>query len=326
VGRVLVTGATGFTGSALSRRLRDEGEEVVAFVRPSSRVVALEAMGVECRAVDITRKGAVDASFEPFDRVFHIAAAYRTEHASRDEFRRVNVEATRHLLEAARGVGVGRFVHCSTVGVQGKIDDPPADEDYRLKPGDHYQQTKLEGEQLARAAFADGLPGVVVRPVGVYGPGDVRFLKLFRPIQRGYFVMIGTGRTLYHLTYIDDLIDGFLLASRREEALGGVFTVAGKQYTTIGELVELIANVLGTRQPRWRVPFAPVYAASVGCEEVCRVLGIAPPLYRRRVEFFQFDRAFAIDRARRVLGYEPKVGLRDGLARTGEWYRREGLL
>lgn len=326
MGRVLVTGATGFTGQALSRRLVAEGEQVVAFVRATSRTEPLEELGVECCRVDIRDGREVRMAFEPFDRVFHVAAAYRTEHAERDEFRRVNVEATRHLLEAAREVGVGRFVHTSTVGVQGEIQDPPADEQYRTRPGDHYQETKLEGERIALRHFAEGLSGTVVRPVGIHGPGDTRFLKLFRAIARGVFVMIGKGDVLYHLTYIDDLVDGFLLASRQPEALGQVFTIAGPEYTTIRELVNRIADLLGKPHPRLRVPLAPVHGAAVLCERLCRPLGLAPPLYPRRVEFFQLDRAFTTEKARRLLGFTPKVGLDEGLARTAEWYRREGLL
>lgn len=326
MGSALVTGASGFTGKALCRRLRADGERVVAFVRATSHTADLEAMGVECRIVDLPDAADVRAHFEPFDRVFHIAAAYRTEHADKDEFNAVNVEATRHLLAAARATGVGRFVHCSTVGVQGEIEDPPADEDYRVKPGDHYQESKLEGERIARQAFADGQPGAVVRPVGIYGPGDTRFLKLFRPISRGRFVMIGSGKSLYHMTYIDDLVQGFVLAGTEPEALGQVFTIGGPRYTTLRELVNEIADVLGKPHPRLRVPLAPVLAAAVVCEKVCAPLGINPPLYPRRVEFFQLDRAFSIDRARKRLGYEPRFDLREGLTRTAEWYREQGMI
>lgn len=324
--QLLVTGASGFTGGALCRRLVEEGHEVVAFVRPSSRAQPLRELGVICRELDITEPRQVQDAFEPFDCVFHVAAAYRTEHANRDEFPLVNVQATRNLLEAARQARVGRFVHCSTVGVQGEIEDAPADEEYRYRPGDHYQQTKLEGEQLARQYFAEGLPGTVVRPVGIYGPGDRRFLKLFRPISRGHFVMLGTGRTLYHMTYIDDLVNGFLLASRQPNAVGQVFTIAGERYTTLTELVDLIAETLGRRLRRWRVPLAPVLAAAGACERVCRVLGVAPPLYRRRVEFFCLDRAFRIEKARKLLGYQPQVDLREGLQRTARWYRDQKLI
>ena len=324
--RVLVTGATGFTGQALCRRLVGDGEQVVALVRPTSKTDELRSMGVECRKLDIRNPNEVVDGLSGIGVVYHLAAAYRAELADRAEFERVNVDATRNLLEGAKRHKVKRFVHCSTVGVQGRIDDPPAAEDYRCKPTDHYQESKLEGELLARKYFQDGIPGCVVRPVGIYGPRDTRFLKLFRAVGGGYFVMIGGGKTLYHLTYIEDLVEGIVLAGRRQEAIGEVFTIAGPEYTTIRELVVLLADVLQKPHPRWRVPFWPVYGAAVACDAMCRPFGISPPLYPRRVEFFHHDRAFTIAKARRLLGYEPKVALRDGLALTAEWYRGQGLL
>ncbi len=164
------------------QRLVQDGEQVVAFVRGSnqnsgnSKIEKLKALGIECREVDLkNREDVMDAS-HGIGLVFHLAAAYRTEHSNRDEFRLINVEGTRHLLGAAKKARVKRFVHCSTVGVQGEIENPPADENYRFKPGDHYQESKMVGERLAMKYFSEGLPGVVVRPVGIYGPGDTRFL------------------------------------------------------------------------------------------------------------------------------------------------------
>lgn len=324
--KILVTGATGFTGGYLCKRLVKDGEQVVAFVRASSNTQLLVELGVECRVVDICDAQSVNDNFSDIDRVYHIAAAWRTEHADRDEFHRVNVEASRNLLEAAKAADVKMFVHCSTVGVQGDITDPPADEEYRFQPGDHYQQTKLDGELLARDYFSNGLRGAVFRPVGIYGPGDTRFLKLFRPVNKGTFVMVGSGKTLYHMTYIDDLIDGIILVGTREEALGEVFTLAGGEYTTLAELVNTIADALKKPHPKLRVPFYPVYIASIICDRVCRTLGIEPFLYPRRVEFFYKDRAFDISKAKRLLGFEPKVSLKEGLKKTAQWYQNEGLL
>jgi nucleoside-diphosphate-sugar epimerase len=324
--KVLVTGATGFTGGKVAQRLVETGSKVVAFVRPTSNTDKLKRLGIECRVVDIRDAEDVTRNFDDITKVFHIAAAYRSEHADLTEFRAVNVDGTRNLLEAATQTGVKRFVHCSTVGVQGEIEHPPASEDYRLKPGDHYQQSKLDGEILALEYFRDRLPGTVVRPVGIYGPGDTRFLKLFKPIQNGRFVMIGDGNVLYHMTYIDDLVDGFILAGQREEALGEVFTIAGPEYTTIKELVNQIAIVLDRKPPRFRVPFLPVYWAAVICDALCRTVNISPPLYPRRVEFFELDRAFSTQKAEALLGYKPRVALSEGLRRTAEWYKENGLI
>jgi nucleoside-diphosphate-sugar epimerase len=326
VERVLVTGATGFTGKALCERLRKDGVGVTAFVRPSSNVARLQEIGVECVQTDITDAEAVERDFDTFDVIYHIAAAYRTEHSSEDMFNVVNVGATRNLLEAAKKQGVGRFVHCSTVGVQGEIDDPPADEEYRFKPGDHYQESKKEGELLARRYFDEGVPGTVFRPVGIYGPGDTRFLKLFKPVSRGMFVMIGSGKVLYHMTYIDDLVDGILLCGSRPEAVGEVFTLGGERYTTLRELVDLIAEVQGKSKTGVRIPYAPVYWASVVCDSLCKKIGVSPPIYPRRVEFFSKDRAFSIEKAKRLLGYAPRVDLREGLSRTAAWYKDQGMI
>lgn len=326
MGEILVTGATGFTGSALCRRLVADGHQVVAFVRGSSRTDVLEEIGARCVVVDLANRQAVLAAWGDFKKVFHIAAAYRTEHSTTDEFTKVNVEGTRNLLDAAKAKGVERFVHCSTVGVQGEIDAPPADEDYRFNPGDHYQESKLQGELLARRYFDAGLPGVVFRPVGIYGPGDTRFLKLFKSIAKGMFVMIGSGQVLYHMTYIDDLIDGIILCGNVEGVEGEVFTLGGEKFTTLKELVTEIAGILKTSYPKIRIPFLPVFWASVICDKVCKIINVSPPIYPRRVEFFSKDRAFSIDKAKKMLGYQPKVSLHEGLQRTADWYRANGFL
>jgi nucleoside-diphosphate-sugar epimerase len=138
--------------------------------------------------------------------------------------------------------------------------------------------------------------------------------------------MIGSGKTLYHMTYIDDLVDGIILTGNRKEALGEVFTLAGGSYTTLRELVNAIADALNKPHPRWRIPFYPVFLASIVCDRVCRALGIEPVLYPRRVEFFYKDRAFDISKAKRLLGYQPKTGLEEGLKRTADWYRKEDML
>jgi nucleoside-diphosphate-sugar epimerase len=324
--RVLVTGATGFTGGALARRLVAEGNQVTAFVRSLQRAEPLIKLGISCKVVDITNRDEVFAAFESFDRVFHIAALFRTEESDLSVFTKVNVDATRNLLEAAKKFAVGRFIHCSTVGVQGRIDDPPAKETYRFHPEDHYQETKLEGEKVAREFFAAGLPGVVVRPAGIYGVGDLRFLKLFRGVSSGLFPIIGTGKTVYHFTYIDDLIDGIILASSSPRALGEVFTIGGATYVTIREVVDTIADVLGKPRPKLRIPAWPVQLAAVLCVALCKPFGINPPLYPRRLEFFMLSRAFDISKARELLGYSPKVSVRDGFARTAAWYKEQKLI
>jgi dihydroflavonol-4-reductase len=323
---ILVTGATGFTGGNLARRLAARGERVRALVRDASRAQPLIAQGIDVRVGQLTSLDDVIAAARGCDQIHHIAAVFRTAGHPDSHYQEINVGGTENVLEAARRLDCERVVHCSTVGVHGHIAEPPASETYRFGPGDIYQRTKLAGELAAQAAARRGQRVTIVRPSPIYGEGDLRFLKLYRGIARGAFVMIGSGKPKLHLVHIDDLVDGILLCSTAEAALGEVFILAGPEAPTLEELVRLIADALGVAPPRRRIPVWPVMAAALICESLCVPLRIDPPLHRRRVGFFTHHREFDCSKARRLLGYAPKVTPAEGVARTAAWYRAAGYL
>jgi nucleoside-diphosphate-sugar epimerase len=323
--RVLVTGATGFTGGHLARTLAARGDTVRALTR--SAAPALVEAGIETVTGDLRDAAALQRAATGVEVVYHIAAIYRQAGLRDEEYRAVNAAAVRTVVDAAAAAGARRVVHCSTVGVHGDIAQPPAREDAPLKPGDIYQVTKLEGEQIARRAAEDtGVEVVIARPTGIYGPGDRRLLKMFRGVARGRFPILGSGRIFYHLTFIDDLIEGFRLCATVPFAAGRTYILAGAEVTTLNELVAIVAEEAHVAPPRLHLPVAPFWIAGALCEAVCAPLGIEPPLYRRRVDFFTKSRAFDISRARAELGYAPKVGLHEGVARTLAWYRSSGWL
>ncbi len=325
--RLLITGVSGFTGGHLCERLASQGYIIKALVRDPSKCERYSRMGVELVKGDLRDPHAVEIAMKGVDVVYHIAALFRQENVSRKDMWDCNLEATRHLLDAAVKEGVKRFVHCSTIGVHGDVKNPPATEESPYAPGDYYQESKTEGELLALEYSAQGkLPIVVFRPGGIYGPRDIRFLKLFKAIQRGRFVMLGSGNILYQLIYIDDLVDGIILCGTKPEAVGNVYVLTGDAPFTLNEFMATIANVLGKDPPRWRIPVWPVYLAGFVCELLCKPFGINPPLYRRRVDFFRKTRSFDISKAKRELGFQPKIDPLTGLTRTAEWYRQEGLL
>lgn len=325
--RVLVTGATGFTGGHLARRLASAGRHVRALVRDRSRAGDLAAQGIEIVEGDLRAEGALAGAVAGVDVVYNIAAIYRQAGVSRDTYRAVNATAVGRLVEAAAAAGVRRVVHCSTVGVHGDVEHPPAGEDAPLAPGDIYQLTKLEGERLARDAGArTGIDVTIARPTGIYGPADRRLLKLFRGVARRRFPILGQGEIYYHLTYVDDLAEGFRLCGEHPAAANRTYILAGSEVTTLNELVRIVADVAGVPAPRLRLPVWPFWIAGALCEAVCVPLGLEPPLYRRRVDFFTKSRAFDIARARQEIGYAPRVGLREGIARTLNWYREHGWL
>lgn len=325
--RVLVTGATGFTGGHLCERLAREGYAVRALVRDPSRGAALRRHGVEVAVGDLRDPGSLERAAAGRDVVYHIAALFRPENVSRKDMWEINVQGTKHMLDAAMKGGVRRFVHCSTIGVHGDIKNPPADEQTPYGPGDHYQESKTEGERVVLEYMAyDRLPIVVFRPGGIYGARDLRFLKLIKLIHNKKFIMLGSGKVFYQMIYIDDLVDGILLCGTREKAISNVYILTGEEPTTLNQLVRLIAEVLGVPPPRWHFPVTPVYVAGFMCELLCKPLGINPPLYRRRVDFFRKTRCFVISKAKRELGFTPKTDLKTGIGLTVAWYRNHGYL
>ena len=328
--KVLVTGATGFTGGHLAQHLVDRGDDVRALVRPKSRA-RFDASPLAKRVIpfegDLVDAASLRDAVNGADVVYHIAATYREAGQPDSAYLEINVEGTRHLLQAATAAGVRRFVHCSTGGVHGHIANPPANEDAPFNPGDVYQETKLAAEQLARAfGSANDLDVVVARPIGIYGPGDQRFLRMFRGLARGRFPMIGSGQAFYHLTFIDDLVEGFRLCGSVPAAKGRTYLLAGPRYTTLEQLVQMVAKELNVAPPRLHLPVWPFWAAGLICEAICVPLRIEPPIYRRRVDFYTKSRAFDTSRARREIGFVPKVDLEEGIRRTARWYRSEGLL
>jgi nucleoside-diphosphate-sugar epimerase len=323
--RIALTGATGYTGGRLLAALVARGHTVQALVRAGSpRPSGAQALWVEG---DLRDRAAADRLVDGAEAVMHVAAVYRTAGHPDDYYREVNVGGTESLLEAAARGGVRRFVHTSTVGVHGDVQDPPADESSPIAPGDIYQSTKAEAEARAMAFHRErGVPVAVVRPGAIYGPGERRLLKLFRAIARGRYAIVGSGRAFYHPVYIDDLLEGYLLALDRPEAVGEAFILAGPRYVSQRELADVVARHTGGRVLPFRVPAAPLRWAGALVEAVCLPLGLEPPLHRRRVEFWTKSRAFSIEKARRVLGYAPKVDLDEGVARTARAYREAGWL
>jgi nucleoside-diphosphate-sugar epimerase len=322
-----LTGASGYTGGRLLQALRDRGDEVAVLVRPKSISSTLAMKATEIVEGGLSDAAAVDRLVAGSDAVLHVAAVYRTAGHPDDYYREVNVRGTERLLEAAALHGVRRFVHTSTVGVHGHVEHPPADEEAPLAPGDIYQETKAQAETLALEYHrARGVPVAVVRPGAIYGPGETRLLKLFRSIARGRYAIVGSGRTFYHPVFIDDLIAGFLLALDRDEAVGEAFLICGPAYVSQNDLAALVAKHTGGRVLPFHVPARPIQWLGDLVEAVCVPLGIEPPLHRRRVDFWTKSRAFTIEKAKRLLGYEPRTELDRGIAITAAWYKQAGWL
>jgi nucleoside-diphosphate-sugar epimerase len=326
--RILVTGGTGFTGKALVRRLLDMGHEVVALdYKEGLKTQELREWGAEVVLGSVTDPEVVRRAMAGVEVVHHLAAAFREMSVPDSYYQEVNVGGTRNVLQAALDQGVRKLVYCSTCGVHGNIDHPPGGEDAPIQPADYYQRTKYEAEPIVRELHERGLPSAILRPAAIYGPGDPeRFLMIFRRVARGKFPMFGNGKTLYHPLYVDNLVDAFVQVMADGVGDGEAYLIADEEYLGIEDLVRRVGRALGVAVKIPHYPVWPVVAAGHVVEKVCRPFGIAPPIFPRRVDWYRQNRAFKIDKAKRDLGYVPKVGIDEGLRRTAEWYRREGYI
>ena len=326
--KTLVTGGTGVTGSALVRRLLDEGRQVVALDNKEGyKTDELRRRGAQIVIGTITDPAAVARCMEGVEIVHHVAAAFRETHLPDHEYAEINIQGTRVVADAAFRQRVRKFVYCSTCGVHGNVEHPPATEDSPITPADFYQRTKYEGELVALSYHERGMPTTILRPNAIYGPGDPgRYYMIFKRVRTGVFPMFGSGKTLYHSLYIDNLVDAFMLAELPDRGLGQAYLIADEHHIEIEELVRQVARAMGKPVRIPHFPLWPLIITGHIVEKACKPFGISPPIYPRRVDWFRQDRAFDIGKARRELSYSPKVGLEEGLRRAYEWYVSERML
>jgi nucleoside-diphosphate-sugar epimerase len=324
---VLVTGANGYTGSRLCDYLAERGVPVRAMFWPADGEPKFSDARIQTVPGDLRDKDSLRAALEGIEVVYNIAALYRPTNVSNQMYWDVNVQGTRNIVELAAEAGVKRFVHCSTIGVHGTIDSPPATEKAPLKPDDYYQFTKLKGEELCREIGQEkGLPVAIVRPAAIYGHEERRFFMLAKLIQKGRFIMFGRGDVLYHFIHIDDLCDAFVLCAQNDAAIGETYIIADDHAITLNQIVEIVATELAVPPPRIRAPLFVLKLASTLCEFACKPFGLSPPMHRRRASWFIADRSFDISKARSELGFTPKMDTERGLREMVQSYRAAGWL
>ncbi|HSP88783.1 MAG TPA: NAD(P)-dependent oxidoreductase, partial [Ignavibacteriaceae bacterium] len=237
--KVLVTGGTGFTGKALVRRLLDAGHKVIALdYKEGLKTQELREWGADVRIGSVVDKDIVEKCMEGVDIVHHLAAAFREMNVPNTFYDEVNVGGTKNVLESAFKHKVKKFIYCSTCGVHGNIDNPPGGEDSPIQPADYYQRTKYEAEPIVNEYNKKGMKTVILRPAAIYGPGDPeRFFMIFKRVAKGYFPMIGNGKTYYHPLYIDNLVDAFMLAMEGDKGVGEAYLIADEEYLEIRDIV-----------------------------------------------------------------------------------------
>jgi len=325
---VLVTGAGGFVGRHLIEYLLARNQRVIALDINLDGIRHLhDRPGLRLVETDIRSHESVAPLIRQAGLVFHLAAAHLQVGVDDDYYHSINVTALENMLQVAAKSNTRRFVHCSTAGVYGDLATMPADENTLCKPGIEYELTKLEGEEAVRSMVSSrGLSAIIIRPSWVYGPDCPRTLKLLRAISRRRFFFVGDGENLRHPIYIADLLSAFELASTVSEPSGETVIVAGPSALTTRELVETIIRLL---EIRYRPPTLPLGLVVIGCqlmEKAFAIAGQQPPFSTRSIKFFTENSSFSTRKAGELLGFEPTIGLDDGLSRTLRHARQRGLI
>jgi nucleoside-diphosphate-sugar epimerase len=325
--RYLITGATGFIGPHLVKKLVGEGHSCRCLVRTDSNTKALKEFGVECVEGDITRADTLKGIADDMDRLLHLATLGHMSNFAVTEsmFEAINVQGTRNIMAEALRAGVKRIVHCSTVAAMGICEDVPATEKSLCTPHHPYGRSKLKAEQTVLGLIRERhLPAVIIRFSMVYGPGDSRdILKLTRMAQKGLFPKVGSRPKLTPLIHVDDAIRGLLLAAEKG-GIGEIYLITNKNSLPFDEIRKILQKALGViRLPLYIPEWAALSIASL-TEKIFPVLGKIPPVSRKNIESTLADRVFSIEKARREMGFNPQVDPAEGLKVTVEWYKEQG--
>jgi acetylornithine/succinyldiaminopimelate/putrescine aminotransferase/nucleoside-diphosphate-sugar epimerase len=332
-GLCLITGATGFIGGHLAKRLVDEGHPVRCLVRESSDTSRLEQLDVELAVGNLTSASSLAHAVHGCSYVFHCGALV-SDWATTQEITQTNVVGTRNLLEASVDASVKRFVHFSTTDVYGHPGACAVDESYAATGfRNWYAQTKLDAEvEIRRVEMAHALDLVVLRPATVYGPGSTDVVgEIARAMRDRSMLLVDGGRAIAGLCFVDNLIDAAVLAFRHDAARGGTFNISDGLDITWREFTDGLAEGLGFSKVRWSLPYWAANSVGFSLEHGYRLLrratgmNSAPLLSRQAVQVLGKNQDFSTRTARELLGWEPRVDYSAGLEATLAWLRTEYL-
>jgi nucleoside-diphosphate-sugar epimerase len=325
----LITGATGFIGGHLARRLLEEGYQVRCLVRASSDTSPLEQLDVQLTVGDLTDADSLTPAVEGCQYVLHCGALV-SDWAGTEEIATINVGGTGSLLHAAVTASIKRFIHFSSTDVYGYPDQSQTDETYTAtRFRNWYAQTKLQAEaEVHQAETEHALTTVILRPATVYGPGSVDVIgEIARAIKARHMLLIDGGRPLAGLCYIDNLLDAAVLALQHQAAPGNSFNVSDGLDVTWKQFTDGLASGLGYPEVRFSMPYWLANSIGFSLEHGYRLLrratglSLPPLLSRQAVQVLGKSQDFSNRKLRQTLGWEPQVDYQSGLEATVEWLK-----
>jgi nucleoside-diphosphate-sugar epimerase len=322
---VLITGATGYLGPDVISALTDEGHKVKCLVRDKSKLQNIGDDNVTCIVGDLTKAETIVDLTKSTDYVVHLAVLGHSEEAflSLRDYRLVNVGGTENLLKEVIRNPVKKMICFSSSAAVGLVDGNIIDEGIKCNPQNAYGISKYESDMVIKRHIEEhNLPIITLRFTHVYGPGDKRdFLKITKMVKKGIFPIIGFGKNLYPAVYKDDAIKSILLALDNGKA-GEVYNVSYPESHDLRLIVKYIKSELGIKRFTLWSPKYPTLLF-LKCLEL---LGINFPVTSKNIKFVTSGRQYSIEKAKKELGFIPEVDLKEGIRRTIEDYKKEGLI
>ncbi len=324
---ILITGGNGFVGRHLIPALQERGHSVRVLASPKGDTTWLEQRGVAIFRGDIRTQEMLTEPMRGSDAVFHLVANTKKWGPLQDSYA-VNVTGTKNVCRAALEAGVRRLVHISTFTIYNMMIGRPVTEDDPVAPlNEPYSVTKAQGDMLVqRMIREDHLPAVIIRLGALLGPGDSRnFGRLADRVRAGKGIIVGSGNNVVPFVYVADVVQGLLLALEHERAVGQVYNISNDRPLTQEQYLSAIAQEIGVKAPSLHVPYYSLYAAAYAAERISTLSGyrISPFVTRHGIKILGEDNHLSIDKARRELGYEPKVPIREGVRLTATWYQQQ---
>ena len=320
--KTLVTGATGFIGAHLVKALVDEGRDVRCFVRKTSNTEKLERLGIELIYGDLLDRQSLEEAVKGVDIIHHLAGevySYKVK-----DLYDTNVYGTKNLLESCVSENIEKFIYLSTVSVVGpnKNRQQLHTENSPCHPITPYGKSKYEAEKLVRKSLADyKIPSVIIRPPTVYGPGGQPEIvtNIIKLVKKRKLFIIGNGESLRNLCYIDNLVQGILLAERSENSRGKIFFISDDAVYTFNQLIQEIAKAEGVDLRRVHLPKCVGSISGLIFSVLVKCFGISF-LHIYAVCTMVFDLAFDISKAKKELDFYPRINLQEGVRKTIPYY------
>ncbi|MCI0380159.1 MAG: NAD-dependent epimerase/dehydratase family protein [Gemmataceae bacterium] len=327
--RYLITGATGFVGGHVAEACVRRGKAVTVLARHSSDTAHLQQLGVNILRGELSDPATVRHALQEVDVVIHCAAKVG-DWGPAEEYRKVNVDNLRVLLDACKGQALSRFIHVSSLGVYAPRHHYGTDESEPPPPRhrDSYSQSKAEAEQVALQFYKDfGVPVVILRPGFVYGPRDKTVMPtIIENLRKGLVRYPGArGRRALNTIFVRNLIDAVFLAIERDQAVGQIYNLTDGENVSKRQFMEKIADLMGLARPRRTPPYWIAWLATWLCEKFAKLRGAkeAPTYNFTKLKFMGLNLDFSIEKARRELGYQPRVGFDDAITETIAWYKHK---